>query len=71
MNNYLQQLKRDYDSNQSPQWYDEYTKATLNKISYEIKLGRLTFNDFRKFVEDNFGSGNFAWGCLQYIKKEI
>lgn len=71
MNNYLQQLKRDYDSSQSPQWYDEYTKATLDNFSYEIKLGKLTWNDFQKFVEDNFGSGDFAWWCLRYVRNNI
>lgn len=71
MNDYLQQLKRDYDSSQSPLWHDKYTKATLDKISYEIKIGKLTWNDFRKFVENNLGSGDFAWGCLQYVRKVI
>lgn len=68
---FLEQLKCDFESSQNPQWYDEHTTVTLDSISNEMRLGRITWNEFRHFVEDNFGQGDFAWGCLQHVKQNI
>lgn len=45
------------------------TLGTLDKIIYEIKLGNLSLNDFCSFVDANLGQGDFAWGCLQYVRR--
>ena len=71
LSNGLLALKRDHDSSQWPQWDDPMTLRTLDSIAYDIKLGRLSISDFRLFVEKHLGQGDFAWGCLQYVKNNI
>lgn len=71
MNDNLHQLKRDYDSSNTPLWSDPMTIKMLDKVVEDIKFMRLSYNDFRLFVNDNFEQGNFAWGCLQYVRGKI
>ena len=70
-NSDLLALKRDYDSCQQPQWSDPATIRTLDNIVCSIKLGRLSLSEFRIFVEKHLGQGDFAWGCLHYVKNGI
>lgn len=67
----LQRLKLDFDSSQSPQWYDKHTTDTLDDILNDISHDRLTWSEFQCFVNENFGQGDFAWGCLQYVRKNL
>lgn len=71
MNNNLLALKRDYDGCQLPRWDDPMTLKTLDNIVCAIKLGRLSLDDFLLFVEEHLGQGDFAWGCLHYVKNNI
>lgn len=71
VNTYFLSIKRDYDSCQCPRWDDPMTLRTLDKIVCEIKLGHLSLNDFRLFVEGNIGQGDFALGCLQYVNRHV
>ena len=71
LGNELSSLKHDYDSCQLPQWDALNTLKTLDSITNAIKLGRLPLSDFSQYVEENLGQGDFAWGCLQYVKKHI
>lgn len=71
LNNDLLNLKRDYDSCQLPQWNDESTKRTLNRVADAIKSKQMSWNKFHQFVEDNLGQSDFAWGCLQYVKQRL
>ena len=71
LNKYFLNIKRDFDSCQCPRWDDTMTLMTLDKIISEIKLGHISANDFCSFVEDNLGQGDFAWGCLQYVKRSL
>lgn len=70
LNRDLVALKRDYDSCPFPSWQDTSTVSTLNNIIKEIKLGRLSMNDFNQFVTLNLGQGDFAWGCRQYVQEK-
>lgn len=54
-NKYFLIIKRDFDSSQCPRWDDPMTLKTLDKIICEIRLGHISANDFRLFVEDNLG----------------
>lgn len=71
LNKYCLNIKRDYDSCQCPQWNDPMTLRTLDKIIDEIRGGHLSLNDFCSFAEANLGQGDFAWGCLQYVKRNV
>lgn len=71
LNKYFLDIKRDFDSCQCPRWDDPMTLMTLDKIVCEIRLGRISANDFCSFVEDNLGQGDFAWGCLQHVKRSV
>lgn len=46
LNNDLLNLKRDYDSCQLPQWNDESTKRTLNRVADAIKSKQMSWNKF-------------------------
>lgn len=70
-NEYFLNIKRDFDSCQCPRWDDPMTLMALDKIICEIKLGHISANDFRLFVEGNLGQGDFAWGCLQYVRRSL
>lgn len=71
LNNDLLTLKRDYDSCQLPRWDDPMTLKTLDNIVSSIKFGQLSLDDFLQFVEEHLGQGDFAWGCLHYVKNNI
>ncbi len=71
VNKYFTSIKRDFDSCQCPRWDDPMTLRTLDKIVCEIKLGHITLNDFCQFAEANLGQGDFAWGCLQCVKRNV
>lgn len=71
LNNDFLNLKRDYDCCQRPLWYDPMTVRTLDNIVCAIKQGRISLNDFRQFVSEYLGEGDFAWGCLQYVKSNL
>lgn len=71
LNSDLLNLKRDYDCCDTPKWNDPATQRSLDRIVYEIKLGRLSLSDFNSFVEANLGNGDFAWGCLIYVRNNL
>lgn len=70
-NQYLQTLKRDYESCQIPSWNDPMTLRTLDNIVHSIKLGHLSLSEFYQFAADNLGQGDFAWGCRQYVQRNV
>lgn len=70
-NKNLMLLKYDFENSQLPQWYDESTKRTLEEIANDISQGKMTWNEFREFVDNNLDQHDFAFGCLRYVQKRL
>lgn len=70
-NKNLMLLKYDFENSQFPQWYDESTKRTLEEIANDISQGKMTWNEFREFVDNNLGHNGFASDCLRYVQKKL
>lgn len=71
MNEHFEKLKRDYESCGSPIWSDPMTIKTLDDIVYEIKLGRISLDDFYSFAKENIGQGDFYFGCWRYVRRNL
>lgn len=53
MNNFLETLKRDFDSCQLPDAYDPMTLKTLCKIVDSIQRGETTLDEFENYLAKN------------------
>lgn len=71
MNEHFEKLKRDYESCGSPIWSDPMTIKTLDDIVHEIKLGRISLDDFYSFAKENIGQGDFYFGCWRYVRRNF
>lgn len=64
----LEQLKSDFDNSQAPNWFDPATINTLTLICFEIRRKNISKPSFEDYVDENFGTGDFAKGCKKYIE---
>lgn len=60
-------LKSDFDSSDTPDFYDGKTLETLSSVAVKIYNGEYTEDEFYKFVNDNFGHGDFAEKCKDFV----
>ena len=68
---YLNQLKRDYDSCQLPEYYDPSTQRSLYTIAQSIIDGDYTMSAFRSYVDSNFHLKSFHDGCIETVMDYI
>ena len=69
--NYLDQLKRDFDSCQLPTAHDPATQRTLITIAQFILNKEYTMSEFRNYVDTTFRFKQFHDGCINTVNDFI
>lgn len=60
-------LKNDYNSSETPIFYDSKTLETLCSIAYSIYKGDYSEDDFYCFVDEYLGKGDFAKKSKDFV----
>lgn len=71
MNREFVLLKNDYNSSDTPDFYDGRTLETLSSVVVKIYNGEYTEYDFYQFADDNLGRGDFAQRCKDFVSYSL
>lgn len=64
-------LMNDYNSSDTPDFYDGKTLETLSSVVHKIHDGEYTEDYFCQFTDSNLGHGDFAQKCKDFVSYSL